>query len=92
MAGDEGRRLAKINPAVLGQHPHHRQADGHDRRLRVLGQEQFVVGAFEHQPGQVLLQRLVDFLENLFGHLKGLGHLAAHADGLASLAGENESA
>ena len=92
MAGDEGCRLAKINPAVLGQHPNHRQADGHDRWLRVLGQDQFVVGAVEHQPRQVLLQRLVDFLENLFCHRKGLGHLAAHTDGLASLAGKNESA
>ena len=92
MAGDEGCRLAKINPAVLGQHPNHRQADGHDRRLRVLGQDQFVIRALEHQLRQVLAEGFVYFLENLPGRRECPGDLLAHADDLGRLAGKNERA
>jgi hypothetical protein len=42
------------------------------------------------QVGQVLLQRLIDFLEDLARNRKGVGQRLTHADGLGSLSRKNE--
>ena len=47
-------------------------------------------GPFEHQLRELLPQRLVDLLEHLAGGGEGGGEVAAHADGLAALAREDE--
>ena len=45
---------------------------------------------FAHQLGQLLAQRVVDFLEHLARRGEGLGQVGAHADGLAALSGKEE--
>jgi hypothetical protein len=90
--GDEPR-LGGQRPLALGlQHLEDRLADRHQRRLGVLGQGEIAFRPFEHQLGELLLQRVIDLLEDVSGGRKGLGQGAAHAGGLRSLTRENESA
>ena len=65
---------------------------GHDRRLRILGELELLVGTFAHQPEQVLAERLVDLVEHVLRGPARIGERRAHADGLASLSGKNECA
>ena len=88
MARQAGERLA----AVLLQDAHDRDADRHQRRLGVLGEDQVGFRPFAHQFRQILLQRLVDLLEDVAGGGEGVGQVDAHADGLGSLSRKDESA
>ena len=90
MARDEGSGVVEIDAALLLQHPQHSHRQRHQRRLGVLRQDQFLFRPLEHQPRQVLAQRVVDFLEYLAGGRLGLGKRLAHAHGLTALAGKNE--
>ncbi len=63
--GDEVRGLGELNAAIPGQHREHRDRVRHDRRLRILGQLELVVGPLAHQPEQMLAQRLVDLVEHI---------------------------
>ena len=92
MAGHQVARGREVEAGLLLQDPDHRQADGHQGRLGVLGQPQVVLRAFEHEPAEVLGQRIVDLLKEVPGHRKGLRQPLSHPDGLAALAGKNESA
>ena len=90
MAGDEAAGFGEIEPFAF-QHPYHRQARRHQRRLGVLGEVEVMLGAFEHQPAQALAQGVIDLGEHIAGGRVGLGEFAAHADGLGALSGEEES-
>ncbi len=54
--------------------------------------DELALRPLEHQPRQMLAQRFVDFLEGLARGGEGVGELAAHADGLRPLAGEDQRA
>ena len=92
MTGHECCRLRQTEFALLIQHADDRHADGHQGRLRVFGELQIVRRSFEHQTRQILTERVVGFLKNLFGFGEGGGQRLAHADGLASLARKEEGA
>ena len=92
MAGDESHMTGHVEPALALEHPHHREAHRHQRRLRVLGQRQLFLRPLEHQPRQLLTQRLVDLLEDLARRREGAGEVASHADGLRALSGEDQRA
>lgn len=60
--------------------------------MGIFGQLQIVCGSFEHQFGQVLAQRAVDFLEHIAGLGKGQSQSLPHTDGLTALSGEYQCA
>ena len=64
----------------------------HDRGLGVFGEDEIALRAFPHQLGQLLGQRVVDFLEDLARGRESIGERLAHADRLAALAGEKKCA
>ena len=64
-------------------------ADGEDRGLRVLGEQQLLFGPFEAQAAQRLAERLVGLGERLAADRKRLGELLAHADFLGALTGKH---
>ena len=85
VAGDErGREPARREQAVGGD------ADRQDRRLRVLGQRQLVLGAVEEEAAQRLAERRVGLVERLAADRKRVGQRLAHADLLRSLSGKDE--
>ena len=90
MPGHQLAGLGQVDAGFLFQHPDDRQTDRHQGRLGVLGQPELVLRTFEHQPGQVLRQGVVDLLEEMPRHRRGLGQFLAHADGLAALSREYE--
>src|SRR5665213_2968268 len=92
MAGDVRRMTLEVEPAFLGHDAHRREAHRHQGGLGVLRELKLAFGAFEDDPGKLLLQRLIDFLEHVARRLKGGVQVAAHADGLRALPRENESA
>ena len=84
--------LASGLPPSFSRTRTHGHADGHQGRLGVFGQDQLGFRPFAHQLRQVLLQRLVDFLEDLAGGGEGSGEVGSHADGLGALSRKDESA
>jgi hypothetical protein len=92
MTRHESDLLAQIQLRFALQHAHHGHRDGHQGGLGIGGQRQFVGRAFEHQLGQLLAESFVHFLEHEPGGRKGGGQIAAHAGGLAALAGKRECA
>ena len=54
MAGNDHGLLAQGEAAFLLQHTQHGERVGHQGGLGVLGEDEFLAGAFEHQPGQLL--------------------------------------
>ena len=88
MSGDHDRLLSQREAALLLQHAQHGERVRHQGGLGVLGQGQFLAGAFEHQSGELLLQGFVDLLEHLARGGEGGGEVASHADGLAALPGK----
>ena len=90
MPRDEIGLLRQADAAFLLQHPQRRDGVRHDRRLRILGQGQFVGGSLNHQAIEMLTQRLVDLLEHLASNGARFGQRLAHADGLAALARKDE--
>ena len=90
MAGDVGRQAGQRLAAILLQDARDRDADRHQRRLGVLGQDEVRFRPFPHQFREVLLQRLVDLLEDVACRGEGLGKVGAHADGLGSLSRKDE--
>ena len=74
-SGRRHRRRAgpMSKPASLFEHADHREARRQQRRLGVLGQRQLAFRPLEHQPRQMLRQRVVDFLEEAARRGKGLG-------------------
>ena len=79
MAGDESAGSGHIEAAFTLQNPPDRMADRHQGRLRVFRQDEVLLRALEHQPGEVLTERLVDLLEHLPGGGEGLRQLPPHA-------------
>ncbi len=90
MAGHEVRLFLEREPALVLEHPRRGDAYRHQRRLGVLGERQLVLRPLEHEPGQVLGKRFVDFLVDLPCLGVGLGQRLAHADRLRSLARKYE--
>ena len=90
MPGHERDPVGDPHAALALDHPHHRQAHRHQRRLGVLGQGQLQLRPLEHQPRQPLLQRLVDLLERLARRRKGFRQRPPHADGLRPLPRKHE--
>ena len=80
-----------LKSALVLQHAQHGQADRHQGRLGVLGQGQIRLRPLEHEPAQALAQRIVDLLEDEARRAEGLGERTPHADGLGSLAREDEA-
>ena len=96
--GDVGRVLAE---AVAGderradspcdvEQPARGDADREDRRLRVLGQRQLILGPFEAQAAERLAERGVGLGERLAADRKRVGERLAHADLLRTLSGKDE--
>ena len=56
MAGDVGGVPADVEPGLVLEHPDHREARRHQRRLGILGQRQLAFRPLEHQPRQRLRQ------------------------------------
>ena len=90
MAGDE-RDLVADTHALRFQHAHRREADGHQRRLGVLGERQGLQRPLEDDLGQLLAERLVDRLEDRRRLEEAIGERLAHADRLTALPGKGES-
>ena len=65
--------------------------DGEDRGLGMLGESEVFFGAFEDDLREWELEGVVGFLEDGAGGGVGVVEGAAHAYGLRSLAGEEES-
>ena len=87
VAGDERGLVAlRHEQAARGD------ADAEERRLRVLGERQLILGAFEAQPAERLAQCGVRFGERLAADRKRLGERPAHADLLRTLSGKDEGA
>ena len=91
MAGHEARGCGEVKPGVF-QRAQDGEADRHQRRLRILRQDQFFARPVEHQPGQALRQRIVHFLEDQPGDGRRPGQVPAHADGLGALPRKDEYA
>ncbi len=89
MSGHEGGS-GHIDAELGLQHPHHRQAHGHQRRLGVLGEGEVLGRPLAHQQEQLLGEGVVDFLEHFPRRAEGLRQVGAHAHGLATLAREGE--
>ncbi len=62
----------------------------HQRRLRVLGQTQPLLGSLEDQAAERLAERLVDLLEHLARRRHRVMQRPAHADGLRPLTRKDE--
>ena len=77
MAGDDSApsRSGRRRPRAPARAPPP-ATDRHQRRLGVLGQGQVLVRPFAHQLGQLLAQRVVDFLEHLARGGEGVGQIA----------------
>ena len=90
MPGDQSDFFLDRDAALGLQHPQHGERDGHQGGLRVLGEGQFLNRAFEHQFRKLLLQNLINFLENRARRGESSSQIAAHADCLAALSGENK--
>src|SRR5439155_23230887 len=80
MAGDKRRREA----ALLEQAPGG-GTDGQNRRLRVLGQRQLILRAFEDDPAERFPERRVRLFERPAANRKRIGQRLAHADFLRTL-------
>ena len=91
MTGDIGGVTPDVEAAVAFEHADDREARRQQRRLRVLGQHQLAFRTLEHQPRQMLRQRVVDFVEQIARRREGLGERLAHAGRLRSLSGKDES-
>jgi len=94
---DVGRVLAEAVPGdkrrrdtFRRQQPVRRDARREDRRLRVLGQRQLVLGTFETELAERLAQRRVCLGKRLRAHGKRVGERLAHADLLRTLTREDE--
>jgi len=92
VARDIAAQILQRLAAVLFHDPQGRNRVGHDSRLRILGQGQFVGGPLAHQLEQTLLQRVIDFLENFASGAARFGKRLAHADRLAALSRKNKCA
>ena len=92
VAGDEVRRLGKIDAAFLRQRSEYRHRMRHDRRLRIFREPQVLVRPVAHQAEEVLSERFVDLVEDVARGAAGLGQSGAHADGLAALSRKKECA
>ena len=88
MARHKGR-FANLDPFGL-QRGHRRHRRGHQRRLGVLCEGQPLDVPLPDQVRQFFAKGVIDFLENGAGFRIGFGQIAAHADGLGTLARENE--
>ena len=85
MAGDErGRQPLRNQPAM------DRQADGQNRRLRILGQRQGFNRALETERAERLAERLVGLFERGTSGRRRLRERLAHADSLRTLSGKDE--
>jgi len=76
--------------ALLAQHAEHRDRGGQDRRLRVPGERQLVLGALEAELRDREAERGVGLLVRALGGLVGVREVAPHADALRALAGKQE--
>ena len=92
MPGDELRRFFQRNPAFAGQRGVNRQRMGHNRRLGIFGEPEFLVRPLAHQLEQALAKRLIDLAEHVAGSGAGFGQGGAHADRLAALSRKKECA
>ncbi len=90
VAGDDQRLLGQGEAAFFFQHTQNGERMGHERGLGVLGQGEFLARPLEHQFRELLAEGVIDFLEHLARGGEGGGEIAAHADGLAALAREDE--
>ncbi len=85
MPGDKGDMPPQIEAAVGFEHADHREAHRHQRGLCVFSQGQIALRPLEHQPRELLRQRLVNLVEEVAGRRKRLGEAAPHADRLRAL-------
>ena len=85
MAGGEGWRNAFFGEDAGGGY-----GDGEDGGLGVLGELELVFGAFEDELGEGEAQGFVGLVEDCAGGGEVVIKVAAHADGLRALAGEEE--
>ena len=79
------RQVGERSAAFRLDHPDHRDADRHQRRLSVAGQDQLILRPLEHQPRQRLAERAVDRRENLARLGETIGQVTSHADALTAL-------
>ena len=89
---DEISLFCKRDAALAFEHAKDGYGVGHDRRLRVFGEHQLVLGPFAHYAAKVLAQRLVHLFEDLARSGACVGKVCAHAHFLAALSRKYESA
>ena len=90
MAGDEGSALLEP-PGALGlERANHGDRDRHERGLRVPGERELALLTLEHEAGKALAEGLVDLLKHRAGGRKRIVKVAAHADRLGALTGEDD--
>ncbi len=85
VAGDDVER-----EAALAKHAKHRDRRGQDRRLRVLGQREVILGTLPAQLRQREAERIVGLVVGLLREGRLDRQIAAHADSLGALAREQE--
>ena len=76
--------------AAFGQDARGGDRDGEDRGLRVLGELELVFGAFEDELRESEAEGFVGLVEDGAGDGEVVVEVAAHADGLRALSGEEE--
>jgi hypothetical protein len=86
MPGGEGRL-----DALFGQNAPGGYADGEDGRLCVFRQSEILVRAFKDQLGERKTEGFIGFGEGLRGDGEVVGEVAAHANGLRTLARKEKS-
>ena len=91
MTGDIGGVAPDIESAIAFEHADDGETRRQQRRLRVLGQHQLAFRTLEHQPRQMLRQRVIDFVEQVARRREGRCERLAHAGRLRSLSGKDES-
>jgi hypothetical protein len=75
----------EIETCFALQHPNDCHARGHNRGLRIFGQDKIIVRSFPHQFAEPLPEGFVNLLKNVACCWERLGKGLAHANRLAAL-------
>src|SRR6187455_3136535 len=78
----------RLDP-MLADQTIHRNARGENGRLRILRQQQPLLGPLETHRAQGLAQSLVGLAKGVAADREGIGQVLAHADLLGTLPGED---
>jgi hypothetical protein len=88
MPGNTTSKIGNILASCRAQYRQRSHGTGEQRRLRIAGQTQIIIGTIFHHGEQIFAQRIVHFGKNGTRLGKILGKVNPHANGLRPLAGK----